>query len=111
MFAKFSEIACRVTQFITPKNIEPQPKRKKGFQEKLESPCIQLVGTARFELATTCPPDKCATRLRYAPNETEGFYHFRFLLSRNNLIIFYFFISQCLSAADNRRDNEGSLTS
>ena len=28
----------------------------------------KLVGTARFELATPCPPDKYATRLRYAPN-------------------------------------------
>ncbi len=27
-----------------------------------------MVGTARFELATPCPPDKYATRLRYAPN-------------------------------------------
>ena len=26
-----------------------------------------LVGTARFELATTCPPGRYATRLRYAP--------------------------------------------
>jgi hypothetical protein len=28
---------------------------------------IQLVGTTGFEPATTCPPDKCATKLRYAP--------------------------------------------
>ena len=27
-----------------------------------------LVGTAGFEPATPCPPDKYATRLRYAPN-------------------------------------------
>ena len=26
-----------------------------------------MVGTARFELATPCTPCKCATRLRYAP--------------------------------------------
>ena len=31
------------------------------------SPYI-LVGTAGFEPATPCPPDKYATRLRYAPN-------------------------------------------
>ena len=28
---------------------------------------IQLVGTTGFEPATPCPPDKCATKLRYAP--------------------------------------------
>ena len=28
---------------------------------------ILLVGTAGFEPATPCPPDKYATRLRYAP--------------------------------------------
>ena len=28
----------------------------------------QMVGTARFELATPCTPSKCATRLRYVPN-------------------------------------------
>ena len=27
----------------------------------------ELVGTARFELATPCTPCKCATRLRYVP--------------------------------------------
>ena len=29
---------------------------------------ISLVGTAGFEPATPCPPDKYATRLRYAPS-------------------------------------------
>ena len=28
-----------------------------------------MVGAAGFELATPCTPCKCATRLRYAPNE------------------------------------------
>ena len=28
---------------------------------------LKLVGTAGFEPATTWPPAKCATRLRYAP--------------------------------------------
>src|SRR5690606_14642585 len=28
---------------------------------------IELVGVAGFEPTTTCPPDKCATRLRYTP--------------------------------------------
>src|SRR5690606_28529904 len=27
----------------------------------------KLVGVAGFEPTTTCPPDKCATRLRYTP--------------------------------------------
>jgi hypothetical protein len=26
-----------------------------------------MVGAAGFEPTTPCPPDKCATRLRYAP--------------------------------------------
>ena len=30
-----------------------------------------LVGTAGFEPATPCPPDKYATRLRYAPNPLQ----------------------------------------
>ncbi len=46
-----------------------------------------MVGTARFELATTCPPDKCATRLRYAPiKEQQGIYHPLALVSRKNMI-------------------------
>ena len=31
----------------------------------------QLVGTTGFEPATPCPPDKCATKLRYAPTLIE----------------------------------------
>src|SRR5690606_9905597 len=27
-----------------------------------------MVGVAGFEPTTTCPPDKCATRLRYTPD-------------------------------------------
>ena len=34
----------------------------------------EVVGTARFELTTLCPPGRCATRLRYAP--TWGDYTF-----------------------------------
>ena len=33
----------------------------------LPNSLIQLVGTIGFEPATPCPPDKCATKLRYAP--------------------------------------------
>ena len=29
---------------------------------------LSLVGVAGFEPTTPCPPDKCATRLRYTPN-------------------------------------------
>src|SRR5690606_4631999 len=28
---------------------------------------VRVVGAAGFEPTTLCPPDKCATRLRYAP--------------------------------------------
>jgi hypothetical protein len=37
-----------------------------GRKEEIE----ELVGTARFELATPCTPSKCATRLRYVPTES-----------------------------------------
>ena len=30
---------------------------------------LEMVGMAGFEPATTCPPGKCATRLRYTPNQ------------------------------------------
>jgi hypothetical protein len=32
----------------------------------------EMVGTARFELATPCTPSKCATRLRYVPMESAA---------------------------------------
>ncbi len=32
-----------------------------------------MVGTAGFEPATTCPPGKCATKLRYAPKSLRGY--------------------------------------
>src|SRR5690554_7660687 len=32
-----------------------------------KNPEAGLVGVAGFEPTTTCPPDKCATRLRYTP--------------------------------------------
>ncbi len=50
-------------------NQNPQPKIQKALRENSESLYFLVVGTARFELATTCPPDKCATRLRYAPTK------------------------------------------
>ena len=33
---------------------------------------VEMVGTARFELATPCTPSKCATRLRYVPTESAA---------------------------------------
>ena len=33
---------------------------------------LEMVGTARFELATPCTPSKCATRLRYVPMESAA---------------------------------------
>jgi hypothetical protein len=34
---------------------------------QLRYPLMEMVGAARFELATPCSRSKCATRLRYAP--------------------------------------------
>ncbi len=31
-----------------------------------------MVGLPRFELGTSCPPDKRATRLRYSPKKLRG---------------------------------------
>jgi hypothetical protein len=39
-----------------------------GRKEEIE----ELVGTARFELATPCTPSKCATRLRYVPTNPSS---------------------------------------
>jgi hypothetical protein len=30
---------------------------------------MEMVGEAGFEPTTTCPPDRCATRLRHSPSE------------------------------------------
>lgn len=62
-------------------------KTKKAPDETARSLDFSMVGTAGFEPATTCPPDKCATRLRYAPNQNRlGKYHFRTTVSSRNLI-------------------------
>ncbi len=45
-------------------NLQSMPQTKK--LTAVNSP--YMVGTAGFEPATPCPPDKYATRLRYAPN-------------------------------------------
>ncbi len=50
-----------------------------------------MVGTARFELATTCPPDKCATRLRYAPIDEKA-YSIAFLIVSSIKFMHLFFI-------------------
>lgn len=45
-------------------------KQKKGFTVKTVNPLLfelLLVGETRFELATPCAQDRCATRLRYSP--------------------------------------------
>ena len=41
-----------------------ETKEKVAFSDDL---CL-VVGVAGFEPTTPCPPDKCATRLRYTPN-------------------------------------------
>jgi hypothetical protein len=43
---------------------------------------IKLVGMAGFEPATTYPPDKCATKLRYIPTLDKQI----FLLKRNGFV-------------------------
>lgn len=43
-------------------------RTKKKRRDNTSLPGI-MVGAAGFELATPCTPCKCATRLRYAPNE------------------------------------------
>ena len=44
-------------------NLQSMPQTKK--LTAVNSP--YMVGTAGFEPATPCPPDKCATKLRYSP--------------------------------------------
>ena len=44
-----------------------ETKEKVAFSDDL---CL-VVGAAGFEPTTTCPPDKCATKLRYAPIENS----------------------------------------
>lgn len=39
------------------------------------SPFLELVGVVGLELTTPCTPCKCATRLRYAPNELRIMRH------------------------------------
>ena len=33
---------------------------------------LEMVGARRFELPTPSPPEKCATRLRYAPTDVSN---------------------------------------
>jgi hypothetical protein len=61
-----------------------------------------MVGAAGFEPTTLCPPDKCATRLRYAPTarrhrETGDLAQPRFLAKRNKL---RFSTSECIERWD-----------
>lgn len=48
----------------------PRPNQKKPPPPypKMEETASNLVGAAGFEPTTPCPPDKCATGLRYAPS-------------------------------------------
>jgi hypothetical protein len=55
-------------------NVKKQ--RLAGFY--FSSLIVLLVGTAGFEPATPCPPDKYATRLRYAPSLTvKQWWHYK----------------------------------
>ena len=42
-------------------------KRMDALAYKKKSPCGLFVGMTRFELATSGPPDRCATGLRHIP--------------------------------------------
>ncbi len=42
-------------------------KQKKDLELKISKSLKLLVGMIGFEPTTPCPPDKCATKLRYIP--------------------------------------------
>src|SRR5208282_2931791 len=48
--------------------MQGQESQKNGLEARWRE-TKEMVGTARFELATPCTPSKCATRLRYVPME------------------------------------------
>ena len=44
---------------------------RQGGKQPLATGGEEMVGVAGFEPTTLCPPDKCATRLRYTPTEAH----------------------------------------
>src|SRR5204863_5421094 len=46
--------------------------RQKVAENGVHGARKEMVGATGFEPATTCPPCRCATRLRYAPTERGG---------------------------------------
>lgn len=46
-------------------NLRPRRPERRALPPELLP--VEMVGIAGFEPTTTCPPDKCATRLRYTP--------------------------------------------
>ena len=51
-------------KFRTTHDSMPRTKKHPFY---MEISIKKMVGASGFEPETTCPPDKCATRLRYAP--------------------------------------------
>lgn len=47
-----------------------------------------MVGMAGFEPTTTRPPDECATRLRYIPNELDVLYAKKIKIAIDFLIFY-----------------------
>ena len=47
----------------------PTRRSGRGYPGRWGDPDKRVVGATGFEPATTCPPCRCATRLRYAPTE------------------------------------------
>lgn len=48
--------------------------------------CILLVGAAGFEPATPCSQSRCATRLRYAPADSQVSIHSTPLVVNNHFV-------------------------
>ena len=69
----------RADAAIARNDCQPDCQPKSGGQggrprlTKLLISLRELVGVTGFEPATLCPPDKCATRLRYTPTEAKPY--------------------------------------
>ena len=68
--ARLLRSGCQTGSTLTrscPTNCLPS----QGWDSPPSETGVNLVGTARFELATPCTPSKCATRLRYVPTRVR----------------------------------------
>ena len=72
-FIRFAHPSGRLWRCLRFTPAEPaSPRSQLPYTQPIKKATINvafsLVGVAGFEPATPCPPDKCATRLRYTPN-------------------------------------------